>query len=169
MLSKYLQICFDIISASSMQNMQKFQAINILYNSCNDYTATLAILAKGYSVVHDELLLHRAFSFLHYAKHFKRAAKIYFRNVPIPNAAVIFRAPVDVIHSRIVQRGTNVNCYRGYTGKDLDKLLVKLDIISSIANKILRSRSVVVREVDASLPLESTVATFNNIVQEIMA
>lgn len=95
---------------------------------------------KGQVLLHDELLLHRAFSVLPFSTKRLRDAELFFQHVPLPQKAIICCATPQTISTRIAGRKTVPNCYKGLSPKELDRLLSELVEACFIAQDVLTSR-----------------------------
>lgn len=95
---------------------------------------------QGQMLLHDELLLHRAFSILPFSRSLLRDAELFFQHVPLPQKAIICFAQPQTIATRISGRKNTPNCYKGLSSKELDRLLVELVEACFIAQDVLTSR-----------------------------
>lgn len=85
-------------------------------------SADLHLVCRGLEapVVHDELLLHRGFSFLVRTPRLVRDTLGYYARVPLPDLAVVVTAPAELIAERALGRPRLTNVYR-----DLDRTAVR--------------------------------------------
>lgn len=144
----FIRLCFSILSASEMLPSQKFGAAVLLRKTCED-AFLLSNADLQLPVVHDEMLLHRAFSFLPHASDPKRDAAAYFGLVPVPAMACVFRAPVDIIVARAMGRGKLPNCYSGLGVAGISTVVENALAVCDIAIDVLAARGVTVRVVEA--------------------
>lgn len=145
----FTRTCFRIIADSGMRPSQKFSAAAILRRSCEDFHDISRIEDAGV-LVHDELLLHRAFSLLPGSHDVVRDAKAFFDNVPIPQHAIILKADAEVILKRVQGRRTLPNCYEFGDERQLVDVIAGLLDACDIAAEILAQRGVDVHIVDAN-------------------
>src|SRR5690606_24650596 len=96
--------CREIMTSSRMLRSPIVSASSQLRSTCQAAIAVQNISSR-HSLVHDELLLHRASSLLLYSDAFESDASWYFDTVPVPTAAIILRAEVDVVVERVRRRG----------------------------------------------------------------
>ena len=83
----FVDHCLSVVTSSSMLPSQKFTALSILQTSFYQ-TLLLEDVPEDTTLVHDELLLHRAYSLLPYSDNVEHDAMTYFELVPLPDAAV---------------------------------------------------------------------------------
>ncbi len=99
-------------------------------------------LLRGQRLVHDELVLHRAFSILPFSENRLRDARAFFNAAPLPDQAVICIADPRTIMARIRQRGRIPNCYKGLEAARLEILLHDLVDCGLVAQECLTRRGV---------------------------
>ncbi|NLD20416.1 MAG: methyltransferase domain-containing protein [Clostridiales bacterium] len=164
---KYVQTVFKLISKSNMETSQKLGAINIANSSCKKYVQAKELLKNHEYLIHDELLLHRANSFLHNVPSGKKTAKIYFQTVPIPDAAIFVLASVEVIFNRVKKRNIDTNCYHNLGDSELKEAIEKLLMINRLGAKILSKRGVKVKVIDTSeLDISNSCKLLNDAIYE---
>lgn len=147
-IRKFVRHYIDTAASAPVKPSQLLAMLTILRKSCFD-TAHVAGLSSSL-VVHDELLLHRAFSLLPHAADPDRAARTFFKLVPVPEAAVVFRADATTILDRIAQRATTPNVYQGLDGEALKRTVARCLDIADLAVEALRARDVPVLVLDTS-------------------
>ena len=149
-----------VLSRSSMTPSQKLLALSFLQRSCYE-SSLLEAAPDGVTIVHDELILHRAFSLLLHAADLVADTIRYFELAPIPDAAVVFVADPDVIYARVQGRSTMVNCYAGLDEPGLRRAISKGLDISDIAAAVLTRRGVRVETVDSTGDSEAVARELN--------
>jgi SAM-dependent methyltransferase len=143
-----------LIERSSMRPSQKVTAARIVRSTCADHLRVAGLPAEAI-VVHDELLLHRAFSILPHSSPdaVDADASWYFAEVPAPDAAIVFSAPVETIIDRVSQRaaqheGKLFNVYAGAVGEDLAATVERSLRVCRAAVEELGQRGTPVFELD---------------------
>lgn len=149
----FTRTCFKILGESAMCASQKFSAAAILRRSCEDFHDISSIEDRGF-LIHDELLLHRAFSLLPGSHDLERDASEFFSTVPTPPHALILKADAEVILQRVMSRRSLPNCYRFLDHGKLIEEIQRLLTAGDIAEDILRRRGVGVHVIDANGPVE---------------
>jgi len=114
---------------------------------------------NGRNIVHDELVLHRAFSILPFSSNRQRDAREFFKVVPAPDRAVICIADPQTILGRILERPAIPNCYRGLATADLQTLLFELVECCFIARDELTSRGIATEIVQLEGQVQSSAAS----------
>lgn len=137
----FFDTCFRIIGGAGMLPSQKFSAAALLRRSCEDLHDISSLDDDGV-LVHDELLLHRAFSLLPRCENLERDARDYFEQVPVPDLALIIKAEASVIHGRVLQRRHRPNCYRDLSDSELEEVIQRLLQVCDIAQEVLKRRGV---------------------------
>lgn len=145
----FFRTCFGILAGSQMQPSQRFSAIAMVRKSCEDLHELRMLGEEGF-VVHDELLLHRAFSLLPGSREIKRDARDYFESVPAPGHAFILKADAEVIRDRVMGRSRRPNCYRLLADADLLGVIERLLTACDIAAEVLVGRGVGIHILDAN-------------------
>lgn len=106
-------------------------------------------------LVHDELLLQRAFSFLALSATPEADTRDWFALVPLPEAAVLCLAPPEVILARYTARGLH-RLSHGEAGQDVQAATVdRMVACCDIAAEVLSSRGVRLHQLDLSGPPEA--------------
>src|SRR5690606_4922318 len=85
-----------ILLASSYGAASKLVAMRILDNTLREYARILSH-EQPLNLLHDELLLHRGMTVLARSSNVTYDARWYYRNVRLPDAAIIFRANPNVV------------------------------------------------------------------------
>ena len=164
----YLSYALGAVAQTNMLYEQKCVVVGaIMTNILRHVFADLTSRA-GKVVIHDELLLHRGFSFLHFAENFKEAARIYYEKVPAPDVAVIFRAPVEVILERVRRRGGKRNWHKGLDSEGEKQAVQRCLAISDVAAQTLAGRGVDVRIIDTSGTLAESANQLEEIIREFV-
>src|SRR5699024_7084100 len=101
-----------LVAGADLAPSQKVAAQVYLRRSCYDVD-TIEQLTLAQAVVHDELLLHRAFSLLLRVDDHEAHAREYFRRVDLPDAAVVVTADPETILDRVRARDRLPNVYQG--------------------------------------------------------
>jgi len=161
----FIRLCFSILSASEMLPSQKFGAAVLLRKTCED-AFLLSNSDLQLPVVHDEMLLHRAFSFLPHASDPKRHAAAYFGLVPVPAMACVFRAPADIIVARAMARGKLPNCYSGLGVDGISEVVENALIVCDVAVDVLAARGVEMRVVEAGQEVDDAQGALEAIIDE---
>ena len=156
-IREFMEGSMEIVLSSAMPPAQRFTALQTLRNSCVTSTQ-LRHISQRRLLVHDELLLHRAFSLLPQAVDVERDATRYFLHVPVPDAAAIFVADPSVIISHTLDRRPLPNCYQGLDEQALHATVERLLRVCLVAEQTLRARGVTVAVIDNSgTPNESAI------------
>jgi SAM-dependent methyltransferase/thymidylate kinase len=150
----------SLVADTDMRPSQKVSAMTILRRSCYD-VAAIEALALSRLVVHDELLLHRAFSLLPRVDDVEAATHEYFTRVSLPDAAVIVTADPEIILRRATARGQMPNVYRNLDPNALATIIAKAHRVAEIAAKTLADRGLPVLELDTTTDPHSTAARLN--------
>lgn len=146
-----------------MRPSQIVAALTILRKSCFD---TAYVESLDSAVVHDELLLHRAFSLLPHARDPEAAAQRFFELVPLPDAAVVFRADVQTILQRVADRGPRPNVYRELNETELRDVIARCLDITDLAAHALKARGVEVLPIDTSTDLNRSVGALRDFIAD---
>jgi hypothetical protein len=152
-LGAFIDHCISVVTASSMLPSQKISALAILRNSCYE-SLVLESVPDDTVLVHDELLLHRAYSLLLYSDQAERDGTTYFELVPLPDAAIIFCADEETILSRVLGRNNLPNCYAGLDETGLRRVITTGIEVARVADDVLRARGLPVKSIVASLGVE---------------
>ena len=158
--------CLSSIARTAMKFEQKLGAIDLTYSCLARYILAEATGLEGGFVLHDELLLHRGFGFLHFHDDFETAARLYYETVPVPDVAVICKAPATAIFERIKQREVRTNSCVGLNDGALRVAVRKRLVISTIAGEVLAKRGVAVRFLDTGGTIEESATQLNDIICE---
>ena len=162
-LRAFVEHCITTAATGRMRPSQKVAVLAILRRSCLD-TATVDRLHTGRVIVHDELLLHRAFSLLPYALDLQSASRRFFELAPVPEAALVFRAEPGVILQRIAGRPSIPNVYRGLGEVELRDTITRCLEIAEIAVETLRERGVDVLVIDTTGDLAGGVSALTDFI-----
>ena len=147
----------SLVDDADLAPSQKVAALVYLRRSCYDVDQ-IEQLGLRQPVVHDELLLHRAFSLLLHVDDVEGAAREYFRRVDLPDAAVVVNADPDAILSRVNGRDRIPNVYRSSGPDRLPALVTAAHRIAEIATSTLTDRGLTVLELDTTDAPEDAVA-----------
>jgi len=142
----FFATCFRILADSTMKPSQKFSAATILRKSCEELHE-IGMLSLDRPLLHDELLLHRAFSLLPQSSDVERDAGEYFQRVPLPDAVCILRVSATEILARVLNRGTRPNCYSDLSDSALHEAILRSLRACDIARDMLTDRGVAVHEI----------------------
>jgi hypothetical protein len=140
-IDDFVQECIRLINANQMTAMQKTTSIRLLDSAIKEY-ALINISDYKSIFVHDELLLHKAFSILCHLKNFQESAIWYFSNCPVPKAVIILQDEPSKIVQRLMERKKTINTLYQLTEKEIFSLYNKILSMYQIAEKILESRGV---------------------------
>lgn len=162
---EFVKICFDIAVRNDWLPSQAISAMNILSATMNVDAVTRSRTGSA-TVVHDELLLHRAFSFLPRSKTWQEDTALYFAAVPLPSAAVVVSAGAEENFRRLAQRG-HTNVTRGLSTKGLYEVVERSQAISKLAAQLLLGRGVPVLEIDSRQPVEDSAQQLLLFVQQV--
>ena len=163
---EFVAPCLSSIARAAMRFEQKMGALNLTYSCLARHIMAEAAGFNGAFVLHDELLLHRGFGFLHFHDNFEEAARLYYQTVPVPDVAVICKAPATAIFKRIKQRNVRTPSCAGLNDGDLKVAVRKRLAISTIAGEVLAKRGVAVRFLDTGDAIEESAARLNDIICE---
>jgi SAM-dependent methyltransferase len=141
----FVRHCVDTAGTAEVAPSQLLAMLMLLRKSCFD---TRYVAEAGAPVVHDELLLHRAFSLLPHARDPERAGRDFFKLAPVPEAAVVFRADPETILERIKTRGTVPNVYHGLDDAKLRATVERCVDLADLAAEALKARDVDVLVLD---------------------
>ena len=151
----FIDHCISVVTRSSMLRSQMITALSILQKSCYE-NLVLESVPDDTVLVHDELLLHRAYSVLLYSAQPQLDAARYFELVPLPGAAVIVVADEEAIVSRVKQRESLPNCYAGQTDARLRQTVATGIEVAHVAAQVLSQRGSHVTTIDASQSAEQS-------------
>lgn len=163
----FLEGCLTIVARARMHPSQKFRALALLTKTCNQYTA-MTQLDVGKTVVYDELLLHRAFSFLIHCQDFEETARWFFENAPAPNAVIVARCSPEDLLRRVKSRQSMPNCYYGLAEETLSAALDKALDLADLAADTLEARGVDTYRLDTSGSPERTNQILHGIVRKAL-
>ena len=171
----FINFVLRVISDCDMASVQKMVAIQYFKDVCKNYVKYLYMQKmrtfddpmNGLTVVYDESFALRALSFIHNTHNFKKVAYQYFKMVPVPTIVFIFRAPINTIRQRYLDRGWVANCYGNSIDSDLDILMLRQMKILDIAKKQLLARGVFITEIDATVSLGSNAIKINEIIDSM--
>ena len=136
----WLDMVFGLLAKASDAPSRRLMALEICRKSLVARHMLADLRPTGQIVLHDELLLHRAFSVLPFSVDPLRDARIFFTHVPLPARAIICVADPAVIVHRIAGRATLPNCYKGLSATEQSELVARLVECCFIAQDILTSR-----------------------------
>lgn len=153
-LRELVDRCVAVVAGSPLAPSQKLGALTLLNRSCYRYGQVRARESE-LPVVHDELLLHRAFSLLVHTADPAREARWFFELVPAPDAAALFWTDVDTIVERVQQRGSLPNVYRGLDQDGLRDAVQRCEQVLEVAEEVLAARGVLVRRIDVGEDVEA--------------
>jgi hypothetical protein len=148
-LRPLVDLAISAVTDSAMSPSQKVLALSFLQRSCSEWVR-LNAASIGTTVVHDELLLHRAFSLLLHGRDLRSDTTKYFELAPLPDAAIIFVAEPEVILRRVQTRPTAVNCYAGLDEPGLRVAISHGLEIAQIAAEVLSRRDMDVITIDCT-------------------
>jgi predicted RNA methylase len=153
----------DTLAGANMSPSRKVALLTFLRRSCYD-AAAIAGLGLSQTVVHDELLLHRAFSLLPRVTDVETATAEYFALVPLPDAAVVVTADPDTILQRTTGRGSIPNVYRDLDPARLADTIAQANVVAAIAAKTLTARGLPVLELDTTEDPHHTAARLTDFI-----
>ena len=162
---EFVRLCLEIAGRNDWLPSQALSAINILRASCHADALHRAQPGEVH-LVHDELLLHRAFSFLPRSASWEADAVRYFQSVPLPTAAVVVSAEADENLRRLAGRGHN-NVTRGLSERGLSEVVDRSQAIAARSAQLLRERGLPVLEIDSRKPLEASVSQLMAFVEDV--
>lgn len=142
-LARVMECVFSGLASSEMRPSQRVRALQIFARSAFRKNA-LAGSNIGRPVIHDELLLNRAFSMLAHAVDHLSLAWDYFSLVPAPSAAVLVTASEEVLREHLAARQRVVNVYGGVESDvpAMSRLLEQLIEIAEVGTRVLQERGV---------------------------
>src|SRR5699024_1372033 len=145
----------SVVAECEMSPSQKVSALTFLRRSCADIDA-LGRIQVEQPLVHDELLLHRAFSLLPHVQDVEVAAHEFFSRVELPDAAVIVTADPDTILQRVDERGRIPNVYQTHDAERLPEVISAAHRIAETAATTLAARGLPVLTLDTTADPDST-------------
>jgi hypothetical protein len=151
------------VATTTMAPSQKVALMRILARSCHD-TTTINALPLSRTVIHDELLLHRAFSLLPRIEDTEMAVADYFNLVPLPDAAVVVTADPDTIHRRTTARGPLPNVYRDADPAAVHATITRAVLVAELAAEALTARGIPVLRLDSTTEPDHTAARLNDFI-----
>lgn len=154
------------ISRTDMPPSRRLNATSFLARSCHDRAA--CSMEHGV-IVHDELLLHRAFSFMHHSTNLAQDARRYFQLAPAPAAAIVFTAAGEAIADRVLQRPKIPNCYADLTRPRLLQAIERAIMVADIALEVLSERGIPVSLIDASHEVPENARRLSTFVSEVIS
>lgn len=165
----FINLCLSQIAQATMLPSQKLRAGTILAAAARRANALSQLSDQpGSNIwVHDELLLHRAFSYLFHARDLEGAARLFFSAAPKPFGAIVVRAPLELLIERTNQRQPRPNCYYGLEGDALVETLRRALHLVDVAADCLQRQSVPVCIVDGTGDPGVVAANFLAAVREI--
>ncbi len=163
--SEFVKRCLDIASRNEWLPSQAMKAMNILAASLNAY-AVNSTRTGPLTAIHDELLLHRAFSFLPRSKTWQEDTSLYFAAVPLPTAAVVVTAGIEENLCRLAARG-HTNVTRGLSANRLQVVVERSHEIAKLAVRLLQDRGVPVLEIDSRQPVENSAQQLLDFVHQV--
>lgn len=137
----------NIVQNCSMNNLQKYRAVNLTLNSFIKYTVCRTEYSDKY-VIFDEFMLNRANSFIHYSNDYISDAIKYFSDTPLPDFAICLTAKAETILERHKKRNEFRNCYEDLSDNDLIKSIDRLIEIDKAGLEIISKRGVKVELID---------------------
>lgn len=151
----FVDHCLSVVTSSSMLPSQKFTALSILQTSFYE-SLLLEDLPEDTIIVHDELLLHRAYSLLLYSDNLEHDAMKYFELAPLPDTAVILHADEQTIFSRVCSRDNLPNIYAGLDEFGLRRIITAGINVARVAEAVLRDRGLNVKTIETKPNEEQT-------------
>lgn len=162
----FLDTCLAIAAEAQMLPSQKFRFLEIFHRTCRQAAGVMQ-MNMDRAIVHDEMLLHRSFSFLFMASDFERSAPRFFDNAPLPDAAIIATAPLPVLIERAAARPARANCYYGMEGSVWHAALARTLTLADIAAERLDRRGVKVRILNTEGPAADASARLSAMIEEL--
>lgn len=145
----------SIVAAAEMSPSQKISALTFLRRSCFEADA-ITDLALSQPVVHDELVLHRAFSLFPQVDDVDAVAREFFTRVELPDAAVVVTATPAEIVARVQARGRIPNVYQSRDPEQLHRVVAAAHRIGEVAAGALAERGLPVLQLDASVDAQES-------------
>ena len=105
----------------------------------------------------DELLLHRALSFLMYSDNLENDTVKFFELAPLPDAVCIFTCKEEIIKARTLMRPQIPNCYSVDSDEKLNEVIRKAVQICKIGENVLKERKLDVISIDLSDNLKNNI------------
>ena len=161
----FVKTCLEIAARNDWLPSQAMSAMNILTTSLTA-DALNRTRSGTAAIVHDELLLHRAFSFLPRSKTWQEDADRYFSTVPLPSAAVVVTAGAEENIRRLSARG-HTNITYGLSEQGLQEVVERSQEIAKLATWHLKRRGLPVLEIDSRLPVEASAKQLIDFVQQV--
>lgn len=148
-LREFINHCVRAVAATDMAPSRRLAALTMLRKACFDHQE-IAALDLARPILHDELLLHRAFSLLPRSAVADADARAHFTSVPLPDAAVVVRAGAATIERRLQGRKRIPNVFADLEGRSLLETIERSLQIATVAVEVLRERGIPVLELDTT-------------------
>ena len=162
----YINFCIDFINKNLTNCNQKINALRIFLTSCLNYEKIKHLEQNGYITIYDELLLHRAFSFITYSPDIENDTKKYFELTPLPDVAIICTAAKETIKERLKKKPKIPNCYKNLDEKNIDLHIEKSLYVCQIAEQTLKERGIDVVKLDLSSNFENNLNTTKRVIND---
>lgn len=140
-----------LISESRMRPSQQITASRLLFTSAQKFKFIEDNYTEFSHVVHDELLLNRAYSILVHFDDIGKVSREYFSKVPLPSVACLVEADVQFTLERVLSRGDTVNVYRGLSESEIEELLRRSQVVAEVGVEVLQARKVPVHRLSAEV------------------
>lgn len=163
-MEEFSRFCIETINKSLMDYIKKSNALKIFANCCIRYDKNKILDECGHIIINDELILHRAFTFLTYSSDFENDTKKFFELVPLPDVVCLCTCTKELIKERIKKREIIPNSYANINEQTMDILIDKSLQICEIAQKILKERGANLVILDLSLSFEDNQKKFEEVV-----
>lgn len=160
-----VKTCLEIAVRNEWLPSQAMSAMNILAATLNADAVNRARTGPV-AAVHDELLLHRAFSFLPRSKTWQEDTSLFFAAVPLPTAAVVVTAGIEENLRRLAVRG-HTNVTQGLSANRLQEVVERSQEIAKLAVRLLQDRGLPVLEIDSRQPVENSAQQLLDFVHQV--
>lgn len=141
----------QMVANSSMLPSQKAFA-TALFARSEFHRQSIRGADYGVPVVHDELLLNRAFSLLLYSDQLTPSAITYLHAVPPPDAAVVVEAPPATLLHRTRARNQTVNVYYGLDEPGKSWVARRASHLANLGAELMAERGVPTLRIDGREP-----------------
>ncbi|MFG6668738.1 hypothetical protein ACGK9R_16750 [Halomonas sp. HNIBRBA4712] len=166
----FLDGVISIISNSILPPTKKMAAIKIFNDTAIEYAKSKLERSsgRGHGIeIKDEFFLHRSYAVLLNSFEFEKDVKWYFKNVPAPDAVVIFKANSEVILDRIRGRGKVVNTYLYLDDESIINKIKRSEKMYFIAEEELVKRNVRVFHLNAEQNISKSVEKISAILDSL--
>lgn len=164
--TKFCDWTLRLIADSPMLPSQKTTAANLLARS-EFMRQAVRGCALPYPIVHDELLLNRAFSILLYSDDYESIIRDYIDRAPTPDAVVVSNLPQDALIERIESRGRPVNVYRRLSTDRLHEITKRACRLADISADFIEDKGIPVLRIDSRQELKDSAQQLHSWISDL--